>query len=675
MSKTPQASTDRALIGTSLVLFGLVLVGLATAPCAALPPEKDRWIELSAPRFTLYSASSRASAREIAQHLEQLRAVLERYTSWDVDATMEAHIYVFRDDASFTPYKNSYGDKKVEGAGYLLARPDSNFIAINGGSPDPEKLLHHEYVHHVLSYNVRRIPLWLNEGLAEYYSTFAVSGRRAELGRPIAEHLALLRRSELIPLDELFAIDTTSAEYNEGARRGVFYAQSWGLVHNLMIGNPEREGELSRYLEWLTAGRDVKQAFNAALGTDDATIEKELRGYVRRGELPASSVSVGALDAAAFEVRTMAYPEVLRRLGDLLVRLERYDTAAEHFQAALERQRASAMALAGLADVARYEERYDNALALYTRALDSPIDPTRSQASKIHYRYGECLLAMGEEDSQARSEAVRALRRSVELQPRFAPARVLLARTLAAGSDPSERALRDVESAYELLAYHPDVAGALLLIYAKRGDRDAARQLFESYFANRAEPTQRSWAHGVVLDIEERIRSAENHQRWSERYDEAVSLAQSGQLEAAQGLLEELAEASEGSRAEAARTWLERIRRQREIAAASERVNLLLAEGRPEEAIEELRRLDIPPDSADGRWVEEQIGHIRRKSRSHRFNERFNDAMGRLRVGDAREACRILEDLLAGLPQESPEAERARVLLGKARAELKRRGG
>jgi hypothetical protein len=41
------------------------------------------------------------------------------------------------------------------------------------------------------------IPLWLNEGLAEYFSTFRLhrGDQRAEIGRAVDAHVAVLRDS------------------------------------------------------------------------------------------------------------------------------------------------------------------------------------------------------------------------------------------------------------------------------------------------------------------------------------------------------------------------------------------------------------------------------------------------------------------------------------------------
>ena len=59
------------------------------------------------------------------------------------------------------------------------------------------RTIFHEYVHLVIDNVSEGMPLWLNEGLAEYDSTFQVedSGRRALVGRAIPSHLQLLNHA------------------------------------------------------------------------------------------------------------------------------------------------------------------------------------------------------------------------------------------------------------------------------------------------------------------------------------------------------------------------------------------------------------------------------------------------------------------------------------------------
>ena len=98
--------------------------------------------------------------------------------------------------------------------------------------------------------------------------------REAKLGRVKEEHVYDLRE-RFIPLAELLAVDHKSPLYNEGDRRGVFYAESWALVHYLLIGNPKRKGQLAAYL------REVRR--RRAVGTGRARGLRRQRERAREG--------------------------------------------------------------------------------------------------------------------------------------------------------------------------------------------------------------------------------------------------------------------------------------------------------------------------------------------------------------------------------------------------------
>ena len=141
-------------------------------------------------------------------------------------------------------------------------------------------MIYHEYVHSLTADATRRLPAWANEGLAEFYSTFRSdpSGRTVERGRPVTQHVALLRQSPLIPLDTLLAVDRESPYYNEQSKQGIFYAESWALVHYLANGtNGSRRPQLADYLSRLAGGMPIDDSFRAAFHSDYAGIEKVLR--------------------------------------------------------------------------------------------------------------------------------------------------------------------------------------------------------------------------------------------------------------------------------------------------------------------------------------------------------------------------------------------------------------
>ena len=114
-----------------------------------------------------------------------------------------------------------------------------NIVALADGDREHSlRTIFHEYVHVVIDNLSQAMPVWLNEGLAEYYSTFQVDegGRRAVVGRLIPSHLQLLNERRHLSIAELLAVETSSASYNEGERQTLFYAQSWALVHMLVSG-------------------------------------------------------------------------------------------------------------------------------------------------------------------------------------------------------------------------------------------------------------------------------------------------------------------------------------------------------------------------------------------------------------------------------------------------------
>ena len=95
------------------------------------------------------------------------------------------------------------------------------------------------------------MPMWLAEGLAEFYGFTQIRESSVETGIPDREQLDMLRTHKLIPLNVLFTVDHSSSYYNESEKTSIFYAESWLLTHYLMIGNPEAHKLLVKYLQAL----------------------------------------------------------------------------------------------------------------------------------------------------------------------------------------------------------------------------------------------------------------------------------------------------------------------------------------------------------------------------------------------------------------------------------------
>ena len=246
------------------------LAALLTAPllfaAVPIPSERDRWIKLEADQFDIYSNASEGQTVEVAAELLRMRDAIGQLTRMTVRAPLRTQVYLFASERSFAPFRDAaFQQKNAQIGGAFFSSENSNVIMLRGDSGEHSlDIVFHELTHYFVANSTRGIPLWFNEGLAEYYSTFTSSGKNVSIGKPVREHVLWLRANPLIPLRELFATTHTSPTYNERQRVGAFYAQSWALVHYLLRGTPEQRVKLGTFLNLLDAGKPLDEAFSTA---------------------------------------------------------------------------------------------------------------------------------------------------------------------------------------------------------------------------------------------------------------------------------------------------------------------------------------------------------------------------------------------------------------------------
>jgi tetratricopeptide (TPR) repeat protein len=579
----------------------LLAILLWTVPAQALPKPKDNWIEMRTANFTLFSNAGARDTRTIATSLERLRAALAQLSpSLALNSPYPTWIYVFNNDSSFAPYRRTYNGKPLSLGGYFLSSPLGNYVAINGDPRgDQTGIIYHEYLHFVLYNNYTSLPLWFHEGMAEYYSSFEVGRDVMRIGLPIPEHVFWLRKNPLIPLTELFAMDRESPAYNEGSRRGAFYAQSWALTHYLLAGNPERRRQALEYLRLSSGGATPPEAFRQAFGVETSVLEQELKNYVKSYVFNYSQSPFDPGAEPAPEARPMAWADTLFRLGDLLAHLdeEHRPQAAEHFRAALAAQPDHGPATGGLGLLAELSGRTDEARGHYEKAARLAPDDFM-----IQFLRGRHLLEYGGAGGADPSRQARAaLAKTVELRPDLGEAWARLGYTYATEDPLPPQAVQALENARRLLPSRMDIAFNLSLAYARTGQRAKAEALIERVLAREAEPQAVADAREALLDEDRRaaeellgqqklleaiplleavlaktrdpgrkaatevrleeVRRALDYNRFVEQYNQAVNLANQGNTKGAIAILEPLIETvKDPNQAEQGRALLGRLK-------------------------------------------------------------------------------------------------------------------
>lgn len=477
--------------------IALILVALCTfhsgaaraKPRLLAPPQtRDTWRSVRTNNMFVIGNADPEKLRQVAAWLEFFHRSFARLISRNViDSSVPTTVIVFRDEASFRPFKPIYQGRAANVSGFFQPGNDVNYIAISLDSydRDPFGTAFHEYVHLHLKDNIPGAPLWLNEGLAELYGSLKFSGNDALLGAPIYPYIQLLRGEGLLPLKTLFSIGHDSPHYNEDDKNGIFYGQSWALVHYLMLGDSARQEQFRRFLQQVSRGEDAAKAIERSFGITVAALEDELRSYVGRGNLTAQRIAT--IDPQSYGSYTAMQRSALSEgeanyyLGDLLLHANRATDAERYLKQAVALDPGFTPASASLGVLYVYQRRYAEAQKYLEKATTSP------QSAVVHYLYAYVLareglsadgriLGYSPENAAIMREQ---LLRSMKLDPNYAPAPHLLAVVDLVRNERLDEAVEMVQRARKLAPSRTSYALLLARIYLQRSELEAARQILD----------------------------------------------------------------------------------------------------------------------------------------------------------------------------------------------------
>ena len=149
------------------------------------------------------------------------------------------HIYLFAERGTYRRYlKKHFPNVPYRRALYIKGLGPGMVFAYASG--DLEIDLRHECTHALLHASLPMVPLWLDEGLAEY---FELPADQREFGSPYLaktrRHLRFRRYAKMSVLETISAVEQMD---------GNGYRDSWAWVHFMLHGPPQALDELRSFL-------------------------------------------------------------------------------------------------------------------------------------------------------------------------------------------------------------------------------------------------------------------------------------------------------------------------------------------------------------------------------------------------------------------------------------------
>jgi hypothetical protein len=277
-----------------MLLYLLVLLGVAA--WKLVPRFWHAAFTLEAPHHLIYSSASRTQAEDTDRALDLLYiAYSNRFGSLEgfQRDTPKLKVKLFKDRAEFRQVNPSLGwAEAFYRAPYCLAYFSASEI-------NPYHWMLHESVHQ-LNQEVAHLRLekWLDEGLAEYFSTSRFISNRLALGRidvntyPVwwIEELATssdlaenLKNGTVIPLR---AIITNRGGPSMSSHFNLYYLHWWTLTYFLFESPQYREHALA-----LVRRGGGLEAFEQTIGPVDK-VQDEWHAYIRRLKMAISKGDV-----------------------------------------------------------------------------------------------------------------------------------------------------------------------------------------------------------------------------------------------------------------------------------------------------------------------------------------------------------------------------------------------
>jgi tetratricopeptide (TPR) repeat protein len=454
-----------------LAALGMLCLSLHAHPVTA-------WSLARSEHFEVYSHAGDASARSALLWFEQLHTFFQQQTGLNLDNRPPVRVIAFRSTKEYEPYR-----LRPSSDAYYVGTESRDYIVVPTLDAGEFATAAHEYAHLILRASGLRLPLWLSEGSAEFFSTLRISDRGWNLGGDLPARSQFLRRNSWMPLSQLLTLPGESPVRENRDTAALFYAQSWKLTEMLVL-SPEYGPRFQALLAALTSGIPSPRAMANVYGKPLDAIERDLHAWTdTRHKITRVSTPGSFMTTMAVEISPVPVFASRSLIAELLLAIGELDRAQTIYRDLARESPAHPDISAALGTIALRKGDRDSARKEWKRAIDEDIHD-----ATLCYRYA--VLA---QDAGLSADEVRpALERAVALRPEFDDARYSLA-LLESNAGHYETAVAHLHAMRSVAptrayAYWSAIAYAL----GEMGKREESKEAAQRAMEHAATPTERA---------------------------------------------------------------------------------------------------------------------------------------------------------------------------------------
>jgi tetratricopeptide (TPR) repeat protein len=381
----------------------------------------EQWIEVRSDHFTVITDSNEKQARHILDQFERMRWMFQTlFPQANPDPAAPIVVIAAKNEKTFDAMEpEAYlarGQLKL--GGYFMQAADKNYILLRLDAEEehPFAAVYHEYTHLQFSSMSEFMPLWLNEGLAEFFQNTEIRNKDVVIGEASPEDILYLRQNRTIPLPVLFKVDAKSPYYHEEQKGSVFYAESWALTHYLFTTDKKMHtSHVTDYLNRMSHHEDPVAAAEKTFG-DLNKLQTNLEAYIGHSAYMDFILSSAAapIDESAYKVSALTETQSDAARADVLAYVQRTKESHALLNEVLKSDPNNAQAHETMGFLEMQQGHMDEARKWYEAAVK--LD---SQSYLAHYYFAAMSMRQG---TGVKDEEIESsLRTAIRLNPRFAP--------------------------------------------------------------------------------------------------------------------------------------------------------------------------------------------------------------------------------------------------------------
>jgi hypothetical protein len=222
---------------------------------------EPKWIRMPSADFEIYSSAGEGDTRRALQYFERVRSFFDQSLGGGSQQKREpVRVILFGSKKEYEEYRpNEFA------AAYYTQIAGRDYIVLGSVNDEVFPIAVHEYVHLVVRNAGMKLPPWLNEGIAEIFSTLKPAGDKVIVGAPIIGRMQQMSREKWVSLSTIIAADHDSPYYNEKNKAGSLYNEGWALADMLELG-PQYSPNFGKFLNEIQKGTPSQKAIEGIWG-------------------------------------------------------------------------------------------------------------------------------------------------------------------------------------------------------------------------------------------------------------------------------------------------------------------------------------------------------------------------------------------------------------------------